>query len=187
MRIGLDYDGVITDSRAQKHDLALARYGVDIPTPVFKWQHAVHGGLLTQAQYQDVQRTIHYDQDANRTGPFLPGLEAYLPRIIAMHEVRIVTARDGDSLRYARDRLKCAGIDIPSTGVGHGRSKRDATRGLDVFVDDDLDKLEDLDVPHRFLFTHEYNLHEELPEGIGRVYSWEDLYQKIEKITEVHK
>lgn len=186
MRIGLDYDGVITDSRAQKHDLALARYGVEVPTPVFKWAHAVHGGLLTPDQYRDVQHIVHTDREANQGSPLLDGLREYLPRIMARHCTAIVTARDGDALRWARYRLEREGLNIRSVGVGHGRSKRDATRGLDVFVDDDLDKLADLEVPHRFLFTHEYNLHETLPEGIVRAYSWADLYRKIGRIAEVN-
>lgn len=187
MRIGLDYDGVITDSRELKSKRAQEEYGVRIPVSLFKWHQVVQGGLLTAQQYRDIQRAVHFGETENILAPFLPGLESYLPQLLVGNEVRIVTGRDGDAARFASSRLRGIGIGIPLTGVGHGVSKRDATRGLDVFIDDDLDKLVDLEVPHRFLFTHEYNLHERLPEGIKRVYSWEDLYQKIEKIAEVHR
>lgn len=185
MRIGLDYDSVITDSRALKSAVAKERFGLDIPYQMFKWHTTVNGGLLTPEQYRDVQRTVHYGDEHNRATPEVPGSVDGIKRLIAQgHELQVVTGRDGDSATYARRWLHERSIEIPLTGVGDRKSKRPATTGFDVFIDDDLDKLEDLDVAHRFLYTWEFNLHVQLPKGISRIYSWEDLYRKVNKIQE---
>ncbi len=185
LKIGLDYDSVITDSRAIKSAVAKERFGLDIPYQIFKWHTTVNGGLLTQEQYRDVQRTVHYGDEHNRVTPEVPGSIDGIKRLIAEgHELQVVTGRDGDSAAYARRWLREHGIEIPLTGVGDRKSKQPATTGLDIFIDDDLDKLEDLYVPHRFLYTWEFNLHVQLPKGISRISSWEDLYRKVNKIQE---
>ena len=67
-------------------------------------------------------------------------------------------------------------------GVNLGVTKAKACKGLDVYVDDDLDKLEPLVgiVPNRFLFSWGYNQHIDVPPSTAkRVDSWQQFYQEI--------
>lgn len=75
-------------------------------------------------------------------------------------------------------------VNIRITGVGLN-SKSDACRGLDVYVDDDLDKLEYLVgiVDHRFLFSWEYNKHLTTKDIASRVTSWRELYSRISDLS----
>lgn len=56
--------------------------------------------------------------------------------------------------------------------------------GLDLYVDDDFDKLEPLVgvVPHLFLFSWGYNAHEEVGTIAKRVASREGLYYAIKHL-----
>ncbi len=62
-----------------------------------------------------------------------------------------------------------------------GNPKTKACKGLEVYIDDDLPKLEDLVgiVPHLFLFSWGYNEHVEVGDVAKRVKSWKDFYAEI--------
>jgi hypothetical protein len=97
------------------------------------------------------------------------------------HELQIVTSREPEACDIAREWMTIQKLQLELVGVGYGNSKADATTGFDVYVDDDLDKLEPLVgiVPHLFLFSWGYNQHVN-EYGIGeRVSSWEELYRNI--------
>ena len=66
--------------------------------------------------------------------------------------------------------------------MGYGKSKDPAVKDFDMFVDDDLDKLEQLMdiVPHRYLFSWGYNEHVDETDIAKRVSSWEELYNVVQ-------
>ena len=110
----------------------------------------------------------------------------YVQRLLKEHHVHIVTSRGDAGTAIAREWLASQrkGVDIDFTGVGPGNSKAEALQGFDVYVDDDLDKIAQVvdSVPHRFLFSWEYNRHIAVGDVAERVGSWSELYHRINEI-----
>lgn len=186
MRIGLDFDGVLSDCGALKSECALELFGVRIPAERFKKEIVLGEGLLSAEQYRDLQERIYGTRELGLRMAPVPGVLDVLPRIMADgHEVTIITSRSGDMLAIATEWCAAHGLTPEFRGVGYGVSKAGEARGLHVYVDDDLDKIAPLVgvVPHRFLFSWGYNAHEE-PEGIAeRVASWHELHRRISDLS----
>ena len=186
MRIGLDFDGVISDCGDLKCKAAKVLFGVDIPAAHFKKEHVVEGGLLTAAQYRSLQDRIYGTHEYGQMMAPVPGVHEGIASLRdAGHIVQVITSRDGVMLDVARAWAEREGLTLQFTGVGHGVSKAAAARGCDFYVDDDLDKLAPLVgvVPHRALFSWGYNSHLD-PTGIAdRVASWEELIAMIRSIA----
>jgi len=186
MRIGLDFDGVLSDCLGLKAACAKEFFGVDIPANLFKREHVVDGGLLTAEQYGAIQNRVYGDREVGLRLDPVAGMTTYLPRLLADgHDVEIITSRTGVMLDIAQEWLAGHSITLRFTGVGHRKSKADAANGIALYVDDDLDKIAPLVgvVPHRFLFSWHYNAHETPGEVAERVASWEDLYARITGIA----
>ncbi len=187
MRIGLDFDGVISDCGALKCAAAKSLYGVDIPAARFKKELVVGEGLLTMAQYRDLQRIIYGTWDVGLTLRPVDGVLEAIPRLRDRgHAVRVITSREGVQLEIARAWAEKHGLSLDFTGVGYGASKASAAEGLDLYVDDDLDKLEPLVgvVPRRFLFSWGYNSHVDAAGIAERVGSWEELLRRVNENEE---
>lgn len=182
MRIGLDFDGVISDCGDLKCKAAKRMYGVDIPSSRFKKELVVGGGILTYEQYRQLQDTIYGTREYGMLMEPVTGVIEGIGRLRQDgHELRVITSRDGEMLDVAREWATRRGLSIEFTGVGHGASKAGAAEGLDLYVDDDLDKLEPLVgiVPHRVLFSWGYNAHIDVRNVASRVASWEELVGKV--------
>jgi 5'(3')-deoxyribonucleotidase len=177
LKIGFDFDSVITDSRALKTEHARRMYGIDIPYEDFKWHPAVTGGLITPEQYRAVQVAVHEGERYRSRMLPVDEVLTYLPQLAQRHDVTIITARSERSLETAKRWLAEHVPDIPIIGVGHGGNKAPAATGMDLFVDDDRSNLDDLagTVPNLYLFSWKFNEHERLPARIGRVSSWKDI------------
>ncbi len=187
MRIGLDFDGVISDCGTLKCLAAKAMYGLDIPSSEFKKELVLGRGLLTQPQYRELQNAIYGTWEYGQRMEPVPGVLEAIPALRAAgHDLRVVTSREGEMLKIAQDWAASKGIDLAFEGVGHDKSKAVAAAGLDVFIDDDLDKLEPLVdvVPHRFLFSWGYNSHIQEGDVARRVASWQEF---LERVDELHK
>jgi uncharacterized HAD superfamily protein len=185
MKIGFDFDSVITDSRKLKAEYAKKLYGLDLPYELFKWDPLVTSGKVTEEQYRAVQRAVHLGEQENQRMEPVAGVLEYLPKIMQEHDVKIVTARDGLSAELARRWLKENNLEIELLGVGNKVTKAAGCQGLDLFVDDDWDKLEPLIgvVPNRYLFTWEYNKHIDVAQSVAkRVHSWEEIYGIIQNL-----
>lgn len=182
MRIGLDFDGVISDCGDLKCKAAKRLFGVDIPIERFKKELVVGEGILTYEQYRNLQDVIYGTREYGMLMEAVPGVLEGVARLRGDgHEVRVITSRDGEMLVIAREWAERKGLAIDFTGVGHGKSKADAATGLDLYVDDDFDKLEPLVgvVPHRVLFSWGYNRHVDVRDVASRVASWEELVGKV--------
>lgn len=182
MRIGLDFDGVISDCGKLKSDGAKKLYGIDIPPAKFKKEIVVGEKHLTMEQYREFQKIIYGTREVGFLMEPVDGVLYYLPRLVAAgHLVLIVTSRGEVELEIAKEWSIRQGLQLDFVGVGYGNSKTGAAAGLDLYVDDDLDKLEPLVglVPHRFLFSWGYNAHLDVGSVAERIASWEELYRQI--------
>ena len=185
MKIGLDFDGVISNCGKLKSDGAKKLYSVEIPSKKFTREEVVGKGFLSLEEYRELQRNIYHTKEVGFLMEPVEGMLCYLPKLLAEgHKILIVSSRNGVGLEIAREWALFRNLTLEFVGVGYGNSKAQAVAASDVYVDDDFDKLEPLVgiVPNLFLFSWDYNQH--LNEGtvIKRVSSWEELYHKIQNL-----
>ncbi|MEK7538573.1 MAG: hypothetical protein AAB552_01905 [Patescibacteria group bacterium] len=185
MKIGLDFDGVIADCGELKYRIAKKIYGIDILPEKFKKEIVVGEGYLTTEQYRALQNIIYGTREVGfLMKPVLDALE-YISRLIADgHSVCVITSREKTFLKIAKEWSLGQGLRLDFVGVGPKNSKASAARGLDLYVDDDLDKLEPLVdiVRHRFLFSWGYNIHIDAGNTAKRTQSWKELYHTIQTL-----
>lgn len=176
MRIGLDFDDTIADALGLKRTWISQKFGISIDQPID----------TKDPVYKESKNEMYRDREftLRNLKPRVGSLEA-ISQLIKSHNLSIVTSRSGDVLDIASEWLDINGIsNLEIKGVGYGNSKLDACRGLDIFVDDELRKLVNLvgTVKHLFIITTEENKDIELPEGINRIGSLEDLIEYISKL-----
>lgn len=186
LHIGLDFDGVISDCGKLKSEAALRLYGLDIRADEFKKELVVERGLMTMKQYRDLQHGIYATREHGLAAAPVSGVkEAIASLQDEGHRLRVITSREGEALAIAKEWMDAHGIGLDVTGVGYGVSKARAAEGCDVYVDDDLDKLEGLVgvVPHLYLFSWGYNRHIDASAVARRVASWNHLRAEIADVA----
>jgi len=180
MKIGLDFDGVIADNNKLKTDGAKFLYNLDIPSGQFKKEILIKNNILTLEQYRELQRFIYGSERSNLKMDPVDGVLEYLPKIIsAGNEILVVTSRSEEAVPFMKTWSESNGLNLDFIALGYGNSKKEATAHLDLYVDDDLDKLLDLTTPERVLFSWAYNSHFKDLGDIKRVGSWSELYDLI--------
>ena len=186
MRIGLDFDGLISNCAHSKERVAKEFFGKKIAPEKFLKEILVRENLLTAVQYKELQGIVYNNAEINRQMRPVEGAIEYINRLKDDgHALEVVTSRTTSSTLMAIEWMNSQGIFIPATGVGVGVSKSDACKGFDVYADDDLDKLEPLAkvVKNLYLFTWGYNKHLIIPNDFAqRVESWKQLYECIKTI-----
>lgn len=179
LSIGIDLDGVTLNTPVYGVELLKRWHGVDVPMRYYRKDLIERVEGVTLADYEAMKQRLYMEQWPIE---LMPGA---LHHICALrdthrHTLKFVTSRAGVLLDRAYELLAPYPFkDIPVIGVGHDVPKTDAVVGIHVFIDDDVHKLEPLDVPHRILFSHPYNEDDELPEGIIRLQGWTEIYQYI--------
>jgi uncharacterized HAD superfamily protein len=183
MKIGLDFDGVITDSDKLKAELAFELFGKKIKPEQANKKYLFSNNVLTKEEYTKVQQYAYINDKFHNRLEEIPGAIAGLRSLLEKHEIKIITSRDGEALRLAKEWLKARDIECEMSGMGYGVSKHSAMTGEDVFVDDDLPKLEQLKgvVGRLILFNSRGIFAEESAEDIlvERVSSWDDLLKVL--------
>jgi hypothetical protein len=202
MKIGLDFDGVISNCGLLKSYGARKLFGVDIPLGKFNQETVVGERLLTQEQYRELQRTIYGTREIGLLMEPVEGALRYISRLVEEgHIVTVITSRSGTELQIAREWSRMHGLNLDFVGVGQSGSKANIAKdmGIILYVDDDMDKLETFvgAVGNLFLFSWGYNAHINIDSkvlGSGssrslvcRVYSWAELYERIYDIQRLIK
>jgi len=187
VQLGFDFDGVLADSTWLKTEAALERWGKRISPETFHWHTIVPTGVLSDEEYRQNQRDVHWNEERSRRMFPVGEMLIYLPQLIAQgHDIRVVTGRDGLSRDLAERWLHDHGIFIPVHGMGSRKSKRPKCEGLALFVDDDWDTFEPLvdAVAHRRVYTQPYNEHLAFPETVAtRIGSWREIYNLAQEIS----
>lgn len=179
--IGLDFDGVVTNCGRLKALGAKKLFNVDIPEEDFKKEIVIGKGFLTPEQYKEVQVYVYGDMEMGLYMEEVPDALQSIRELQKEHQIIIVTSRTKQFADVAQEWLRLRNFHLEIREVDYEKTKKDDTSGFDVFVDDDIEKLTDLigHVPHLFLFDWSYNKEHILPQGIQRVFSWNDLVVKI--------
>ncbi len=189
MNIGLDFDGVIADSSHIKVDLAKKLFDVSISPDDFKREIAVEKKcLLSLEQYRFIQKEVYGSEQVGLDMRPVKNALHFISMLSEFHNIVIITSRSEEHLRVAQKWSKRCGIDLPFIGVGHGVSKQEACKQseVEVYVDDDLDKLVEVGstVPYKFLYGWPYNKHEKpSQQNVCRISNWPDLAIAITTIT----
>ncbi|MGB2761959.1 MAG: HAD hydrolase-like protein [Minisyncoccales bacterium] len=186
MEIGLDFDGVIIDREKLLMQAAEYLYRIKLSPKILKREILIESGILTKEQYNQLGRQIFETEEWGLRMKPVQGVLEYLSKLqIDRHKIKIITSRGDIASDIAREWLKQKGIEnIPVISVGYKNSKIEACQGLDIYIDDDLDKVESLVgvVPFLFLFSWPYNERSPINSSIiQRVYSWKHFYSEIEK------
>jgi len=149
-------------------------------------------GFLTLEQYEFLRGQIYGTREMGLQMREVPEMREYVQRLkLEGHNLAIISSRgnkksDPGKIEIAREWMELHNLSIPFVGVGEGVSKVDACRGLDAYIDDDLDKLEPLvgRVSNLFLFSWDYNLHIPAEKIAKRVNSWKHFYGEISKLKQ---
>jgi len=185
LKIGIDFDGVIANARKLKSKTANLLFGIDIPSSQFTRKMVVGAGLLSAEQYLEIQKKIYLDREIGLSIEPIEGALKYISRLLdEKYSVEVITARHGISLDIGREWAKRHSLMVKFTGIGYGNEKDSATIGMDVFVDDKIERLIPLVkiVPNLFLL-HEGNLDTTSHSlTAAHVTSWRELYYKIRNI-----
>ncbi len=188
MKIGLDFDGVLSDCGFLKSLGACRLYGVQIPPEKSSKELVLKHGFLTEEQYETLQEVVYGTDTYLRKMREVPEAFQNIERLQEDgHNLTIITARGGIMGSIALRWLARHNVRLPFFAVGKKAGKREACKGLDIYIDDDLKNLLALNdvVPKRFLFSWGYNEHCQAEEdGITRVSSWTDFYHKISCLQE---
>lgn len=185
MKIGLDFDGVISNNGKFKSDVANKLYELDIHPDKFKKDFVIGEGYLTYNQYRYFQKVIYGTRELGFLMEPVDGAIDFIPKLLALgHTLLVVTSRTGMGLKIAEEWSFSQGFRLNFIGVGYGLSKAGACRCFDVYIDDDFNKLKQLEdvVPNRFLFSWGYNSDVDTGEVAQRIDSWEEFFQVIKCI-----
>lgn len=187
MKIGLDFDGVLSDCGQLKSDGAKLLYGVEIPPEKFKKELVVDTGILTLEQYRNLQKKVYENRENGLTMLPVKGVLEFVPKLQQEgYDLIVVTSREEIGSEIAREWMRLKGLELYLVGIGGGVSKTEACKGLDVYIDDDLDKLEPLvdSVPNRYLFSWGYNKHIQIPQSVAkRIESWRQFYEEVSSLN----
>lgn len=187
MKIGLDFDDVIVMSQGIKSRSAKDLFGVDIQPKDFRREKVVGQNILTDEQYTQAVRRVYNGTYKLFPVPNALGTIKFLQK--EGHSLKVVTNRskEQDTLRYAEAWLKEQSLEIEITGVLYGNSKARACCGLDLFVDDDAEKITQLEgiVPHRLVFAWQFNEHLPTPLGAQRIESWPEILEYVRQVADL--
>ncbi|MDD4289824.1 MAG: hypothetical protein PHH83_00925 [Patescibacteria group bacterium] len=185
MKIGLDFDGVISDTSKLKSLGAKMFYNLDISAEESTRDIIVRKKkLLTHEQYLELQHSVSNNRKIGLLMSPVRYAIYYIRKLIASgHSISVITTRNGIALEIAEEWFsrKMPEFKVDFVGIDNGNSKLKSAIGLDVFIDDTFEVLEELlgFVPNLYLFLWNYNLEDGFDSRIQRVSSWKEIYKII--------
>lgn len=188
MNIGLDFDGVIANCGELKSETAKRLFGIKIPPEKFKKEAIISNGILDPEQYEELQKTAYGTREIGLLMKPVDGAIGYISRLLFDgHSIKVITSRDPDSMQVATEWMAKKGLFLRFISSEGKQDKAEKAKGLDIFIDDDLKKLEKLSgvVPFLFLFSWGYNASEKEKGIAKRVFSWKEIYQTIRTLRNV--
>lgn len=180
MRIGIDIDGVVSDSYPAWLGELNRHYGKNITVLEDYEMH-----LVFDVPYDDMNhffvKNVEHLFDIPRP---MKGAREGLERILqAGHEVVYVTARSQDEEKYTLNWMKKYGIPYEQILFTGEKSKVDYVKQwkLEFFIEDymvNAQAISEAGVPV-LLLNASYN-QGKLPERVTRCHSWQDIIKEIE-------
>lgn len=180
-KFGIDFDGVISDSRAVKQQIVQEKFGVKIPLDLTGYEAVMKNGFITNDQYQELAVLMYESEIVMETEPVIGAVET-IEVLRQSFDITIVTSRTQTGVDLAKRWCEINGLKGIEVVGTNRQEKTQALEGFEYFIDDSLKKLIPLIglVPNLYLFSWPYNADEEVPAGIERVWSWKELGNKLE-------
>lgn len=190
MKIAIDVDDVLADFLPTLLLFYNKQYGVNYEKNHFKSYHLweTWGGTREEA----IDKVFEfYDAEEFNNIPVIPGAQHVVNELRQNHELVIVTARpeairektESWINRHFPKTFSTVHIANRFSKSGPQTTKAEICEknGIDMLIDDSLDYALQSVAPHRriLLFDNPWNQHPELPTGITRVHSWEDIPRHI--------
>ncbi|MDO8523756.1 MAG: hypothetical protein Q7R74_00835 [bacterium] len=196
--LGVDFDDVLLDNNTSVARFHNERYGtsyVKEDNVDYFFEHL--WGVSTDEVIRRLDEWA--DSEYHKDAPIIDGARDALKKLKSRYDIVIISARPESSREVTEEWLQRHLPDFVSgihfTGrVNHGsitgtRKKSDVCNALGVscFVEDALHWAEDIaaHAPHTevLLFDSPWN-RSEIPEGVTRVHSWEDIVSRLMKPDE---
>ena len=182
LKIGVDIDGCVADFVTAFLPVLKDLVGREI-----RYEEITHYWFQDVLGYDDetekrVREEIDRRDVLRRLPPIAGSLET-LNRLGRDHEVHFVTARPGWQWgEVTRDWLAAEGYRCDSV-LFREEKKAEAGEGFDLFVEDYLENAKDLAALgiQVCLYDQPWNQSEELPEGVVRVGTWEEIEERVGK------
>jgi hypothetical protein len=174
MKIGLDFDGVFCNGAKLLNDGSQKLFGINLPIDKSVEE------ILNKRQVSVLKEFVFENENNNLKLESIPNAITTCEKLIKEgHELQIITKRN-DGTKTVRQYCRSWDLNIPIIGLKLGQNKSEFCSGVDVFLDDSVDNIIDLQkvVPKCFLFVWPYNLNSNIsPEN--RVHSWREFTEKI--------
>ncbi len=186
LRIGIDYGDTLADSVSLKSAIASSGFKITVDPIYFHREYVLRETVLSAEQYEMILALVYNTKTfgTDRMNPVAGALDVVRKLQEDGHDLSIITSHWEKSIPLAEEWLKQKGLDIPIIGVGKGRPKQEACAQLDVYIDDELRKLETL-TTHELIWLCRFPLQTmEAPDGITVATSWYQIYQYIQRIPE---
>jgi uncharacterized HAD superfamily protein len=182
MRLGIDFDGTITDAAAMQRAYARKRWDVELGE-----LEVMRGGavpILGADRYRAMGDALWGPLTAF-TVEQADAVDT-LGRLVAQHEVTIVTARTDSEAAFARRWLNVRGLPVSVVNTSAKPKVRiSGLLGLDVLFDDDITHQAVQLHAHGtlpVLYLQAHNRDHERPEGMRTVEGWGDFETLVSEL-----
>ena len=181
LKIGLDFDGVIANTPELKREIAQTKFGINIPKDVMTKEGFLEKGF-TEKTYKTLQEMVQSSVDVKPIPESIDYLikwkkEGYYECIVSFREYRHESI-----IGNLLDKNGLKDIDYVMTNQ---KPKTWFCVGLDMFIDDRMEHLNDLlkdkRIPYLFLFDAPYNKNEKT-NGIQRVAGLKEVDELIKQL-----
>jgi len=180
MNLGFDIDGVISDFVKTFNELVKNRYGIKLnEADIYCHDLNLVLGITKDERNQLITETLKKDLALNH------GAKETLEKLYSEgHKIYLLTARFGVLAKVTKDWLKRNGIPYTELLQLTEGEKHRANVGLDLIVEDCLqDALEwSQKVKNILVYDHPWNKTLNVNKLIKRVYSWDDIYEEVQRL-----
>ncbi len=186
MNIGIDFDGVISDSTRLKIELARKIYNIDLLPEDCSVENIERAGL-SREQYRELVTRI-YSTELTLKLDEVPDARNMIDLLRENNQIHIITSRSDEEAAYAKRWLERFGVTYNKLINTNEGSKLLVCQehGIDAFVDDTYKKLAELSGNglQLYLFSTLANRAIRIEHlDIKRADNWEELY----KILKTHR
>ncbi len=182
MRLGIDFDGTVTDAPGMQRAYAAKRWGVELSEQQVMRAGAVP--ILGEERYNAMGDALWGPLTAV-TPPQEDALRI-LGRLVVDHEVDIITARHGNQAAFARRWLAVRGIGVRVVNTSsQPKIEACARLGIELLLDDDIIRHTEALLAvgtQPVLFEHAHHEGIPRPEGLRSVAGWVEFASLIEAL-----
>jgi len=192
LKIGIDVDDVVIDFMEAFRKEAQTITGRELQGPPGSWDFANWG--LTAEEEEAIWKHIYNTPNWFRECCCSPveGVQELLPELCTNHEVYFITARregigEWSTQTQTAFTLESLGVIYPQVIVRKNKGQIVAALGLDIFIDDKPENLEDI---HRwsnktdlFIMNQSHNQKPVFEHWWYRVFSFTQFVREVEEIA----